>query len=85
MSVADLVNHITDQNFSKAEITLNDLLADRMNDALEQEKIAVADQIYNGGEDEEQLEMDFDDEEAEQDETFEEDEEAFEEDEEEDE
>ena len=85
MSVADLVNQITDQNFSKAEITLNDLLADRMNDALEQEKIAVADQIYNGGEDEEQLEMDFDDEEAEQDETFEEDEEAFEEDEEEDE
>lgn len=65
MSVEDLVNQITDQNFKTAEVTLNDLLADRMNAALEQEKIAVANQIYNGAEedDEEQLEMDFDEDE----------------------
>jgi len=62
MSVEDLINHITDENFSKAEITLNDLLADRMNDALEQEKIAVANQIYNGVDPEDQLELDLDEE-----------------------
>ena len=60
MSVEDLINHITDENFSKAEITLNDLLADRMNDAIEQEKIAVANQIYNGVNPEDQLELDLD-------------------------
>lgn len=59
MSVEELINHITDENFSKAEITLNDLLADRINDAIEQEKIAVANQIYNGVDPEDQLEMDF--------------------------
>jgi hypothetical protein len=60
MSVEELINHITDENFSKAEITLNDLLADRMNDAIEQEKIAVANQIYNGVDPEDQLELDLD-------------------------
>jgi hypothetical protein len=58
MSVEDLINHITDENYSKAEITLNDLLADRMSDALEQEKIAVANQIYNDGESEEEIDED---------------------------
>jgi hypothetical protein len=67
MSVEDLINHITDENYSKAEVTLNDLLADRMSDALEQEKIAVASQIYNGVEpdDEEFDDYDLDDEEDE--------------------
>lgn len=73
MSVEDLVNHITDQNFSKAEVSLNDILADKMNAALEQEKVAVANQIYNGVEqDEEQLEMDLDDEDLDEEETSEE-------------
>lgn len=62
MSIEDLINNITDENFSRAEVTLNDLLMDKMSDAIEQEKIAVANQIFNGGDDEDQLELDLDDE-----------------------
>lgn len=66
MSVEDLINYITDQNFSKAEVTLNDLMSDKMNDALEQEKIAVANQIFNGVEEEEEFDdEDLDEEEEE--------------------
>jgi hypothetical protein len=78
MSVEELINHITDQNYSKAEITLNDLMSDKMNDALEQEKIAVANQIYNGvdPDEEEDLDDDFEDEDEDEDldDDFEEDE-----------
>lgn len=76
MSVEELINHITDQNYSKAEITLNDLMSDKMNDALEQEKIAVANQIYNGvdPDEEEDLDDDFEDEDEDLDDDFEEDE-----------
>jgi hypothetical protein len=76
MSVEELINHITDQNFSKAEITLNDLMSDKMNSALEQEKIAVANQIYNGvdPDEEEDLDDDFEDEDEDLDDDFEEDE-----------
>jgi hypothetical protein len=80
MSVEELINHITDQNYSKAEITLNDLMSDKMNDALEQEKIAVANQIYNGvdPDEEEDLDDDFEDKNEEEDEDLDDD---FEEDE----
>ena len=76
MSVEELINHITDQNYSKAEITLNDLMSDKMNSALEQEKIAVANQIYNGvdPDEEEDLDDDFEDEDEDLDDDFEEDE-----------
>lgn len=76
MSVEELINHITDQNYSKAEITLNDLMSDKMNDALEQEKIAVANQIYNGvdPDEEEDLDDDFEDEDEDLDDDFEDDE-----------
>ena len=76
MSVEELINHITDQNYSKAEITLNDLMSDKMNDALEQEKIAVANQIYNGvdPDEEEDLDDEFEDEDEDLDDDLEEDE-----------
>lgn len=74
MSVEELINHITDQNFSKAEITLNDLMSDKMNDALEQEKIAVANQIYNGVDPDEDEDLDDDFEDEDLDDDFEEDE-----------
>jgi len=45
----------------------NELIGDKMNDALEQEKISVADQIFNGAEpEEEQLELDLEDGEVEE-------------------
>lgn len=48
--INDFLDAVMDQDFSKAGVMFNDLLGDKVNDALEQEKIAVADQIFNGAE-----------------------------------
>ena len=47
MSIEDLINNVIDQDFAKAGPTFQELMQDRMNDALEQEKISVAGQIFN--------------------------------------
>ena len=74
--MADLVQHALDQDFNKANKVFGDVMGTRINDILDQEKVKLADQIYNGvqpGEDEEseeeQLELDL----ADQEETDEED------------
>lgn len=60
--IEDLINNVLNQDFSAAGPTFNELMNDRVADALEQEKIAVAGQIFNGEEpEEEQLEFDLDD------------------------
>jgi len=62
MSIEDLIDNITGQEYAKAEPMFHELLQSKVNDALEAEKVkVVAGQIFNG-EEEEQLEMDFDDE-----------------------
>lgn len=66
MEIEDFINSVANQDFSKAGPTFNEIMQSKIDDALEQEKISVADQIFNDvdpDEDEEQLEMDFDDEE----------------------
>jgi len=61
-TIEDLINSVADQDFSNAGPTFNELMQSRIADALEQEKIAVAGQIFNGEEpEEEQLEFDLDD------------------------
>lgn len=45
-------------NFNSAETMFNDILGDKVQDALDAEKIAVADEIFNGAEP-----LEFDDEE----------------------
>lgn len=68
-TIEDLVQAALDQNFNKANEVFNDVLGQKVSDALDQEKIAVANAIYNGGEtDEEEVELDdimIDDEEIE--------------------
>jgi len=64
MSIEDLIDNITGQEYAKAEPMFHELLQSKVNDALEAEKVKVAGQIFNG-EEEEQLEMDFDDDELE--------------------
>ena len=60
MDIDQLIDNIATQNYSKASEIFNELLQDKMTDALDQEKIAVAGQIFNGEDpDDEQLEMDF--------------------------
>ena len=60
MSIEDLINNVVDQDFAKAGPTFQELMQDRMNDALEQEKISVAGSIFNGEEPEE-VEMEAED------------------------
>jgi len=65
MSIEDLIDDITRQNFAKAEPHFHTILQSKVNDALEAEKVKVAGHIFNG-EEEEQLELDLDDEEVEE-------------------
>lgn len=64
----DLVQNALDQDFNKANQIFGDLMGTKISDALDAEKIKLADQLYNGVEaeeepDEEQLELDLEDEE----------------------
>jgi hypothetical protein len=49
----DLVQAAMDKNFTTANELFTDLMQSKVTDALDQEKIAVANQIYNGIEPEE--------------------------------
>lgn len=61
------VDDILAKNFAGAQTTFNDLLGDKLNDALDQEKVSMAQQVYNGEEpDEDQLELELDDEQSEE-------------------
>lgn len=61
MEIEDLINSVVDQDFSKAAPTFVEIMRDKMDDALEQEKIAQADQIFNGHEPDEEESMEDDD------------------------
>ena len=91
-AVKDLINQALDQDYNQANKTFNDVITVKMSDLLDQEKIRLADNIYNGVDDaladeddimgdedgDEQLELDLDaEDESEQDgETEEEDDES---------
>ena len=60
----DMIQHAIDQNFTKANDVFNDMMTVKMSDLLDQEKIKLAGQIYNGEEpdeedDDSQLELDL--------------------------
>ena len=56
--VADMIDFAYAQDLNKANTIFNDLIGDKMTTALDQEKIAIADQIFNSPEeiDDEELE-----------------------------
>ena len=64
------VDDILAKNFAGAQTTFNDLLGDKLNDALDAEKVALAQQVYNGADaledDEDQLELNLDQEDEEE-------------------
>lgn len=65
MEIEDLINNVVNQDFSKAAPTFAEIMKTKMDDALEQEKISIADQIFNGAEpveDDEYIDDDPDDE-----------------------
>ena len=62
MEIEDLINNVIDQDFAKAEPTFKDIMSAKIDDALEQEKIAMADIMFNGAEvdEEESADLDYD-------------------------
>lgn len=65
-SIEQLIQQANDKDFAAANNTFAEIMAAKMNDALDQERVKVSGQIYNGLEEEdpeeEQLELDLDDE-----------------------
>lgn len=57
VDITDLINNVTDQDFANAGPTFAEIMKSKMDDALEQEKISLADQIFNGVNPEEQEEL----------------------------
>lgn len=49
--IEELIDAIAQQNFNQAKSHFEDVLGDKMNDALEAEKLSVAQSIYNDAED----------------------------------
>jgi translation elongation factor EF-Ts len=66
-TIEDLIAKTTEGDFVASNNIFGELMQSKINDAMEQEKIRVAGQIYNGLEPEEmaddQLELDLEDEE----------------------
>jgi hypothetical protein len=60
--VTDLIQHALDQDYNKANKVFGNMMGVKVNDALDQEKIAMADQIYNDIEPEEDDDYEEDDE-----------------------
>ena len=48
--VDELINSVVDQDFAKSAPTFAEIMRTKMDDAIEQEKISVADTIFNGAE-----------------------------------
>lgn len=63
MSIEDLVQSAFEKDYNKANQTFGDIMTAKLNDVLDQEKIKVAGQMFNGDEpDEEQLDLPLEDE-----------------------
>jgi len=60
-AVKDLIDQATDQDFSGASKTFQDVMTIKMSDLLDQEKVRLADQIYNGVEPEDEEDLDLED------------------------
>jgi hypothetical protein len=63
-NIEQLIQQAADKDYASANATFVDIMNQKLADTLEQEKIRVSSQIYNGmesEEDEEQLELDLED------------------------
>ena len=61
MEIDDLINSVVDQDFSKAAPSFKEIMDTKISDAMEQERIAIADQIFNGHETDEEESAEPDD------------------------
>lgn len=58
--IDDLLRSIESQSYTEAEERFNDIIGDRLQDTLDQAKVRIAGQIFNG---EQEMDGDYDDEE----------------------
>lgn len=58
IDIGEFIDAIAAQNFNQAKSHFDDLLQNRVDDALEQEKIVVANNIYNGVDDDDVEDLD---------------------------
>ena len=63
--IENLVQAALDQNYTAATDIFNDVIGQKMQYALDQEKIAIAGRIYNGEEPEDEEDLELDDEDLE--------------------
>ena len=64
--VTDFLDQVINQDFASAAPTFSDIMGDRIADSLEQEKVKMANSVFNGVDpeeraDEDQYELDLDD------------------------
>ena len=64
--VTDFLDQVINQDFANAAPTFADIMGDRVSDSLEQQKVKMADSVFNGVDaeeraDEDQYELDLDD------------------------
>ena len=64
-NIEELIDAIAAKNYNQAKNHFDSILGDKLNDALEQEKIAVADKIFNDASEEEDFDLDDDEEDGE--------------------
>ena len=60
VEIQNMIQHAMDQDYSQANNIFGDIMTMKLNDMLDQEKIRIADQIYNGVEDDEDIDPDED-------------------------
>ena len=60
-SIEDMINNIVNQDYTKAQNTFADIMGDKISDALDQEKVAIAQNMYSE-EEYEEAEEELDDE-----------------------
>ena len=62
----DFITQVLNQDFANSAVTFKDIMGDNVQQSLEQEKVKMANQVFNGIDpeekaDEDQYELDFDD------------------------
>ena len=51
--VQDMINHAINQEYTQAKNIFDDMMTIKLNDLLDQEEVRLADQIFNGAEEDE--------------------------------
>lgn len=51
MSIEDLINNVMNQDFANAGPTFNEIMQQKLTDAIDQEKIRVAGVVFNNADD----------------------------------